>query len=88
MESTEANKNIYWDLNDGTKMPTTGLGTFAANDKNIYIDSVKAGARLIDTASFYENEEEIGEALSDLFNDTESGITRDDLYIVTKIWPT
>lgn len=50
-------------LNSGYEMPINGLGTYSLHG-NECINSVKAalanGVRLIDTASAYENEEEVG----------------------------
>ncbi|HEJ9412843.1 TPA: 2,5-didehydrogluconate reductase DkgB [Proteus mirabilis] len=64
-------------------IPVLGLGTFRLKD-NVVINSVKTalelGYRAIDTAQIYENEAAVGQAIS------ESGISRDVLYITTKIW--
>ncbi|HID8274880.1 2,5-didehydrogluconate reductase DkgB [Proteus mirabilis] len=64
-------------------VPVLGLGTFRLKD-NVVINSVKTalelGYRAIDTAQIYENEAAVGQAIS------ESGISRDALYITTKIW--
>jgi aldehyde reductase len=43
------------------------------------------GYRQIDTASLYQNEDAIGDALQEAFA---AGIKREDLYITTKIWQT
>lgn len=42
--------------------------------------ALKAGYRHIDTASFYFNEEEVGEAIRD------SGIPRSEIFLTTKLW--
>ena len=64
-------------------VPVLGLGTFRLKDDAV-INSVKTalelGYRAIDTAQIYENEAAIGQAIA------ESGISRDALYITTKIW--
>lgn len=64
-------------------IPAFGLGTFRLKD-NVVIDSVKnalsLGYRAIDTAQIYGNEAEVGQAI------TESGVSRDDLFLTTKIW--
>ena len=72
-------------LNNGTKMPVLGLGTFLHDDcKQQVIDAIlKYGYRHIDTASLYGNEAAIGEALQVCFA---AGIKRKDLYITTKLW--
>jgi len=70
-------------LNNGIKLPLLGLGTWELNG-DIAFNSVKwaleTGYRLIDTASYYGNEKEIGEAIN------ESGIPRDEIFITSKLW--
>ncbi|EOC1339372.1 2,5-didehydrogluconate reductase DkgB [Cronobacter dublinensis] len=64
-------------------VPAFGLGTFRLKD-DVVIASVKdaltLGYRAIDTAQIYGNEAAIGQAID------ESGVTRESLYITTKIW--
>ncbi|EOW6735534.1 2,5-didehydrogluconate reductase DkgB [Cronobacter dublinensis] len=64
-------------------VPAFGLGTFRLKD-DVVIASVKEalalGYRAIDTAQIYGNEAAIGQAID------ESGVTRESLYIATKIW--
>lgn len=71
-------------LNNGVEMPYFGLGTWQAFDHNEVKKAVKIalekGYRLIDTATFYQNEKGIGEAIN------ESGIPREDIFITTKVW--
>eukprot|EP01094_Clydonella_sp_ATCC50884_P005868 TRINITY_DN14849_c0_g1_i1.p2 TRINITY_DN14849_c0_g1~~TRINITY_DN14849_c0_g1_i1.p2 ORF type:complete len:304 (+),score=106.15 TRINITY_DN14849_c0_g1_i1:113-913(+) len=65
-------------------MPLFGLGTWLAPGRECY-EAVKAalqaGYRLIDTAAMYGNEEQVGRAIHD------SGVPRDDIYVVTKLMP-
>lgn len=72
-------------LNSGYEMPIAGLGTYALSDEECY-NSVtallNAGGRLIDTASYYGNEESIGRAIRD------SGVPREEIFVTTKIYPT
>jgi len=72
------------ELANGVKIPQVGLGVFQISDENEVINSVKwaieAGYRHIDTASFYDNEEAVGEGI------IASGIDRSKLFITTKIW--
>lgn len=42
--------------------------------------ALEAGFRLIDTASLYGNEEAVGQAIK------QSGITRSDIFVTTKVW--
>ena len=74
--------NFYITLNDGTKMPRLGLGTWkspAEQTKQAIITAVKAGYRTIDCANDYDNEHVIGEALQELFR--EGVVTREELFI-------
>lgn len=74
-------------LNNGMKMPLAGLGTYAIQGltENVY-ESIKHGLRLIDTAQFYKNEKEVGEGINRAIK--ENIVTREDLFIITKIWCT
>lgn len=64
-------------------IPAFGLGTFRLKD-DVVISSVKTalelGYRAIDTAQIYDNEAAVGQAIA------ESGVSRHELYITTKIW--
>jgi 2,5-diketo-D-gluconate reductase A len=65
-------------------MPIIGLGTYALwGDEGVRSVRVAldAGYRLIDTATMYGNEAEIGRALS------ESDVAREDVFITTKLPP-
>lgn len=75
-------------LNTGAKMPLEGFGVFQIPDlkvceQSVY-DAVKAGYRLIDTAAAYMNEEAVGKAVSRAIAD--GIVTRDELFITTKVW--
>ena len=52
----------------------------------MYDAIVQCGYRLLDCATYYKNEELVGQAIQRSF--TEGGLTRDDLFIVTKLWMT
>ena len=70
-------------LSDGIEIPRLGIGTYL--NKGIKCTqtinwSLESGYRLIDTASFYQNETELGAAVR------KSDIPRDQLFIVTKLW--
>ncbi len=72
------------ELSNGVKMPLLGFGTFKITDERQVVESVltalEVGYRLIDTASFYDNEAAVGRAIR------ESGIPRDQLFVTTKCW--
>ncbi|NIM89812.1 MAG: aldo/keto reductase [Candidatus Aminicenantes bacterium] len=64
-------------------MPIFGLGTYQARAGEVreaVLQAMKVGYRLIDTASMYGNEEDIGEALE------QSDLAREEVFITTKLW--
>ncbi|MET3683348.1 diketogulonate reductase-like aldo/keto reductase [Alkalibacillus flavidus] len=71
-------------LNNGVEMPGFGLGVFKVwEDDEARFSVQKAienGYRLIDTASFYDNEVGVGQGIKD------SGVSRDELFVTTKVW--
>ena len=71
-------------LSNGVNMPSIGFGTYKSGSDEETAKIVKyaleAGYRQIDTASFYGNEVGIGNGIK------ESGIKREDLFLVTKLW--
>lgn len=71
-------------LSDGQEMPGYGFGVYKAGGREL-VDALAAafasGYRYIDTAAFYENEKEVGEAIR------ASGLPREELFILSKIWP-
>ncbi|WP_095170702.1 MULTISPECIES: aldo/keto reductase [Blautia] len=74
----------YVTLNDGIQMPLMGYGVFQITDalqcEQCVKDALEVGYRLIDTAAAYQNEEAVGAAIYS------SGISREDLFITTKLW--
>ena len=74
----------YFTLYNGVKIPSLGFGTFQITDNEICIKSVltalESGYRMIDTAACYGNEKAVGEAVA------ESGIARQDITLVSKVW--
>jgi 2,5-diketo-D-gluconate reductase A len=70
-------------LNDGNSIPAVGFGVFKiapADTERAVSTALQAGYRHIDTAAAYRNERETGHAIAD------SGVPRDELYVVTKLW--
>lgn len=71
-------------LNNGIEMPLLGFGVFQITDikeaEKAVLTALDAGYRLIDTASSYGNEEAVGRAIK------QSGITRSDIFVTTKLW--
>uniref|UniRef100_A0AAY5L0Y8 alcohol dehydrogenase (NADP(+)) n=1 Tax=Esox lucius TaxID=8010 RepID=A0AAY5L0Y8_ESOLU len=79
------------ELNDGTRMPLLGLGTWKSGSSSSVFQSaveaaIAAGYRHIDTAYSYRNEVEIGKALRSKMQ--QGIIRRQDMYIVSKLWCT
>jgi diketogulonate reductase-like aldo/keto reductase len=71
------------ELNNKVKMPIFGLGTWPLKGKGAYnavLWALDIGYLLIDTASFYGNESEIGDALK------ATKMKREDIFITTKVW--
>jgi len=69
-------------LNNGVKMPVLGLGTAGAEGKRCVAavrEALRIGYRLIDTASAYGNEKDVGTAVRG------SGISREDLFVTSKV---
>ena len=71
-------------LLNGLELPTIGFGTYKAvgNCADAVRAAIDAGYRLIDTASVYGNEREVGEAAASV------SVPRDELIITTKAWRT
>ena len=71
-------------------MPVVGIGTFGSDKYNadeiakaVY-GAVECGYRLIDCASVYSNEKEIGGSLAKLF--ANGIVKREELFITSKVW--
>lgn len=71
-------------LNNGVEMPILGYGVFQIPDfdecRKSVLNALEAGYRLLDTASSYQNEEAVGEAIK------ESCIDRKEVFVTTKLW--
>lgn len=68
-------------------MPALGLGTWKSGPGEVYKavrEAVRIGYRHFDCAARYENEDEIGNALSDAIADGE--VNRNELWITSKLW--
>lgn len=74
---------MYKTLSNGIQMPIIGFGIFQVPQsicKQVVKDAIHAGYRLIDTASSYQNEEVVGEAV------LSCGVKREELFITTKAY--
>lgn len=73
----------YKTLNNNVKMPQLGFGVFQTpvdETKRVVLDAIEVGYRSFDTAQIYGNEAGVGEAI------LESGLSREEFFITTKIW--
>ena len=75
----------YLTLNNGVRMPQFGLGLYMIPEGDVAYNAVKtaleSGYRHFDCAHAYQNERSLGRAIKD------SGISRDSLWITSKLWP-
>ena len=72
-------------LSNGVVIPDMGFGTYkmAPEDTRASVlCALQSGWRHVDTAAFYQNEAEVGQAVR------ESGLPREELFITTKLWNT
>lgn len=71
-------------LNNGVEMPCRGFGVFQISNpeecERTVEKALKAGYRLLDTASVYGNEKAVGVAIA------KSDIIRKNLFVTTKAW--
>jgi 2,5-diketo-D-gluconate reductase A len=78
----EAETDHSLQLRTGRSIPILGLGTSPMRGREAY-DAIRfaleAGYRLIDTATSYRNQEEVGRAIRD------SGLAREEIFITTKV---
>lgn len=70
-------------LNDGNAIPQLGLGVWKASQdeaRDAVATALRYGYRHVDTAAIYGNEEGVGAGIR------ASGISRDRLFVTTKVW--
>lgn len=75
----------YFTLNNGIKMPMAGIGVFMLSPAEAEASvetALQRGVRLIDTANGYMNESGTGRGIK------KSGVPREEIFLVTKLWPT
>lgn len=75
----------YRIMNNGRMIPKIGYGTFmlekGTETESAVRTAIDLGYRLIDTAKMYGNEESVGKAVR------ESGVSREELFVTTKLHP-
>ena len=71
-------------LHNGIKIPCVGFGTYLSaaggETERAVAEALKVGYRHIDTAAFYKNESDVGNAVK------KSGIAREEIFVTTKCW--
>lgn len=70
-------------LNNGVIMPAVGFGVYqipVEETERCVSDALEVGYRMIDTASSYFNERQVGDALR------RSGLRREQVFVTTKLW--
>lgn len=69
-------------------MPWLGIGVFKVKEGPELVHAlkfaIKHGYRSIDTAAIYKNEEGVGQAIREGLEET--GISREDLFVTSKVW--
>lgn len=77
-------------LLNGKTIPVIGFGTWQAPNGQITADAVKTalqtGYRHVDAAAVYGNETFVGKAIKEYIS--ESGVSRKDLFVTSKVWNT
>jgi 2,5-diketo-D-gluconate reductase B len=66
----------------GARIPIVGFGSMRLKDdagREAILSAIRAGYRHIDTAAFYGNEKEVGDAIK------ASGVPREDIFLTTKV---
>src|SRR5436305_11855930 len=77
-------------LNNGSgSIPALGFGTLIPDPvatRAATKAALEAGFRVLDTAERYRTENEVGEAIQEVFND--GRVKREDVFVITKLWNT
>lgn len=77
----------YVKLWNGVEMPEEGFGVFqipAAACRDVTLNAIRTGYRLLDTASSYQNEEAVGAAVKAAV--AQGAVTREELFVTTKAY--
>ncbi len=73
-------------LSNGVQIPCVGFGTYKMTDgentTQAIENAIAQGYRHVDTATYYQNEANVGEAMR------HSGLAREQLFITSKLWRT
>ena len=75
--------NSTYTLENGLQIPCMGFGTYnpkGGDNREIFKKAIETGYRYFDTASLYETERALGQAIA------ESGRAREEFFIASKVW--
>ncbi len=75
-------------LANNIKMPMVGFGTYLIQDEDaqsLVHQAIRLGYRHIDTAEAYSNENGVGVGIKTAVE--EFGISREEIFVTTKLWP-
>ena len=90
MPELDTLRDTKFALNNGSgAIPALGFGTLIPDPiatKNATKAALEAGFRALDTAERYRTENEVGEAMEEVFK--EGQIKREDVFVITKLWNT
>ena len=78
----------YFNLTNDIKIPMVGFGTYLIEDKDVKFlvhQAIISGYRHIDTAEAYGNENGVGLGIKSAMD--ELGISREEIFVTTKLWP-
>ena len=77
------NSRELYTLNNGLKIPCVGFGTYnpeGVEYESIIMKAIEVGYRYFDTASYYQTEVDLGNAIRN------SGVAREEIFISSKLW--
>jgi 2,5-diketo-D-gluconate reductase A len=78
----------YINLTNNIKMPMVGFGTYLIQDQDaqsLVHQAIRSGYRHVDTAEAYGNENGVGLGIKTAVE--ELGISREEIFVTTKLWP-
>ena len=81
-------QQLFINITDNINMPTVGFGTYLIKNEDaqsLVQEAIRSGYRHIDTAEAYGNENGVGLGIKAAIK--ELGISREDIFVTTKLWP-
>jgi len=72
----------YVKLNNGLLIPSLGYGTSKVTSSTTILQALETGYNHLDTAVFYKNHREVGEAIR------KSQLKRKEIFVTSKVWHT